>query len=400
MLKKSGITILLLVTSFVTLLAQDLPKASVEVSADFVSNYVWRGGDIFGASIADQQARNQDGKIQAWAFQPSITFITPVEGLSFNIWGSFATRHRQDTDSDQLIQQGPGGSSIEFNEALVTAQSGDASALSSSAGTTLFTTNSAGTRVTGIAGVDSISFHHPECEDATAVNCVPNFYKEKNGLHRLDEIDYTLDYTRETTVGTMSFGIIYYTLPHVTAKADAFEEVYVGYALPQLPDLSLTIYTDVTSGASSNNYILLAYGSDFEISDGVALTYGASTGYGIKSRLQGIQDVTGSIGVDVQGFFVKFNVAHRPDTRFFDEDSSEAPNLALFGLSSRSDGLIADKSQTTGFANSIINATVNAAIDSAISETTRTDGYTYTYTPRQKIPSEIYWVSLGYTFEI
>lgn len=358
-----------------TLFADELPKASVDITTGFVSNYVWRGADVFGPSLADQKGLYQDGKIQAWAFQPDITFATPVEGLSFGIWGSFATNYRNDADSDQRIQQGPGGNSIEFNTALDIVRAIDFTSMSQTTG--------------------AVSLHSPDCEATT--NCLPGFYKEQNGLKRFDEIDFTLDYTRETNVGTMSFGIIYYSLPNITAKGDSVEEVYVGYSLPNLSELSLTAYTDVTSGSASNNYISLAYENSYKVAEDFEITYGASAGYGIKSNLQGVQDVNASVGIESKGFFATVNVTHRPDSRFFDEDQGvggDSLPLYLAGQSTRSDGLITDKSKTVGTSNVLVNQQIQNAIDLGIGPGV------YTYTPRQKIPSEIYWVSFGYTLSL
>ena len=170
MLKKIGIMLAILVFTISAIEAEDLPKANVEVTAEFVSNYVFRGADILGSSLASQKGLKQDGKIQAWAFQPNITFLTPVEGLTFGIWGSFATRNRRDTDSDQVIQQGPGGSEVEFHPALDLISGIDATSINSTTG--------------------AVSMHTPECVDNS--NCIPGFYKEQNGLSRSDEIDYSL----------------------------------------------------------------------------------------------------------------------------------------------------------------------------------------------------------------
>ncbi|HNL02684.1 MAG TPA: hypothetical protein PKJ30_16350, partial [Leptospiraceae bacterium] len=90
-----------------------LPDASIQVSLQLVSNSVFRGDDTFKGRA--QQKRKQYGTHSGeWMFQPSITFNTPLEGLTFNWVGSFALAGRQDTDVDQRIESGRDGNETTF----------------------------------------------------------------------------------------------------------------------------------------------------------------------------------------------------------------------------------------------------------------------------------------------
>lgn len=61
-------------------------------NVDLVSNYVWRGIEIFSAANTDNSAFNM-----APAVQPSLTFYGPG-GLSFGLWGSYAVSDRDPAD--------------------------------------------------------------------------------------------------------------------------------------------------------------------------------------------------------------------------------------------------------------------------------------------------------------
>ncbi len=353
----------------------ELPDASIDVDLAFVSNYIFRGDDLF-VNRANQKGESFGSHTGEWAFQPSVTFNTPVEGLSFNIWGSFAMFGRDDVDTDQVVQTAPGGTDILASaagpgqpEAIATAAGGTPSAIA----TTALTSN----KETG---------------------GLPGYYAETNGLKRLDELDFTIAYSADTKVGTMGFGFVAYTFPYIangTTKAGGAEEIFVSYALPFLPELTAAMWTDIDS---SVNYYNLSYGSGIEVADGISIDYGAGVGYGsgyLAKRVQGIQDVTGSIGVSLYGFSVAYNISYRPNLEFFDTDGGNLDSANwINGGSSAGDGLVADPGRTTGLVNSFINNTINTNL----AANPNTAGYTYT--PRQKLPSTVWWVSLGYSFSI
>ncbi len=340
-----------------------LPEGSVDVDLAFVSNYVFRGTDFF-TNRASQKGESYGAHTGAWAFQPSINFNTPVEGLYFNIWGSFAMEGRSDQDTDGLLQTGPSGDSIEPTEVW---------------------TNAAFPSLT--TPLDDLG-------------AFPGYYREENGLDRLDEVDMTIGYEADTTVGYMGFGIVNYMQPNTRAKSGfALTEIFVSYALPFLPDLSLTMYSETDS---SEQYYNLSYGSSFDIADGISLDYGVGVGYGVWENLKGVQDVTGSIGISAYGFYLAYNFAVRPNIAFHEqllgEDSyGEAVPAWIDGESTYGDGLVADPSLNNG----VLNAAVNGAIGNFLNATTMgTSGRTYSYTPRQKMPRTLWWLSVGYSFSI
>ena len=236
----------------------ELPDASIDVSLAFVSNYVFRGDDLF-VNRANQKGESLGSHTGEFAFQPSVTFKTPVDGLSFNIWGSFAMAGRNDVDTDQIVETSPtsnvdvlaGASGPGQPEAIINAAGGTPSAI--------------GTAALG---------------QNKETGGLPGYYADPNGLKRLDELDFTLGYSSATKVGTMGFGFIAYTYPTISngrTKTAGAEEIYVSYALPFLPELALSMNTDIDT---SVNYYKLAYASGVDIAEGIGLTYGAGVGYG------------------------------------------------------------------------------------------------------------------------
>ena len=371
-------------------------KASVDVDIVFVTDYVFRGISYLDNYYVQKGKAYDDYKVVP-TFQPSITISSPVDGLSLNIWGSFATTHRDDMDSDKRFQFGPGDVDLLTtpNPLGLTDASGTALAIPA-----IITT--AGVDPNAPALFQSILNHAPQQIAANGIAAwyggynyqggTPGYYKEANGLDRLDEIDLTLDYSIETKLGNVSFGIVNYTITDEKAKGGSsfYQEVYVSYALPMLPDLAVKMYSDVQT---SNYYYNLSYGSSCEATDDFSLDYGAGVGYGVRNNLQGVQDVTGMLGVSFKGLSIAANVAHRPDMKMI-EASDPNTNMPLWlnGGSNAADGMVDDPSRTNGLANSLINASITNAIGVNAGQFGA-----YTYTPRTKLPSNLYWLSIGYS---
>lgn len=370
------------------------PKATITVDSQFVSNYVFRGADMF-ANRAVQNSEQYGAHTGAWAFQPSITYNTPIEGLFFNAWFSYAMQGRGDVDTDQVLQTAPGGTDIGSGVTLRTALDNNV-----------------------VAGTAQSSLN------------APGFYKEANGLRRLDELDLTIGYDKVTSIGRLIFGTVAYTLNNPTRgsggiiQAEPYygNEIYVGYGLKAFPDLTLTVYDDMRVG---NMYGKIAYSSSMKLGEALELKYGIGAGYGTKQlyatqsvavaacaatpcaaqtvtitapsqSIQGWQDVTGNVAVaHSSGFVVGLNVAYRPDLRFVDSDTAGNPHRPLWvdGGSTVSDGLVADPSKNNGYVNSLINARLQTALNGA-------GNANFRYTPRQNLPRYVYWINVGYKVDL
>ncbi len=385
MKKLLGITSLMAYLLAVPVFADDgdLPEASVDVNLTFASNYVWRGYDMYANKFS------QDGKAYgafntAGSFQPEITLNTPVEGLFVDIWGAFAMTGRSDVDTDQALQLQPGGTDI-LVPTYISLPNGVSPTLGSSL-QAIYNTLPASIVTAG--GMDAYfnSFNYQ--------GGFPGFYKEQNGLHRVDEVDLTIGYERATSVGTMGFGIVTYTYSNPVSKGSAATEMYVSYALPMLPQLSLTMYNDI---ATSNQYYNLGYSDSLDLGTNISFDYGLSAGYAVIANFQGLQDITASVGITTGGFSLSLNAANRPNIHIMDSAISgdTAPGWVaawMDGGSTAFDGLVPDPSQTNGITNRLINNYIGGILGGA--------NPNFSYTPRTKLPSTIFWVSAGYTISI
>ncbi|MBX7056522.1 MAG: hypothetical protein K1X75_00560 [Leptospirales bacterium] len=367
------------------LFAEDeLPPASVDVSLQFVSNYVWRGYDLY-QNYASQQGRAYGSASGALAFQPSITVNTPVEGLYANAWMSIAMQGRQDTDTDQLLQIGPGLSGNDANGNLqganlvtLSREAGGAYGLPELQATYDSLLTTAGLNATGATLL----------EQTANGGRAPGFHKEQNGLRRLDEIDLTLGYQRETNAGTLGFGLVAYLKPNpVNTTPTPSSELFLTYSFPDaLSFLSTGIYGDIQA-----NTLYVPVTIEFAPEP---FFFSLSAGYGVAPGVNNWQDLTGGIGFALSGFNVGLYVVYRPTLAFFDTDTAGRDVPAwMVGGSTKYDGLVADPSKTNGAVNSDLNNLYKSFLTPQI-------GSVYNYTPRQKLPRVLYYLNVGYSFSV
>ena len=352
---------------------ETLPAVGIEIGNFIVSNLVFRGGDIF-TIYADQTKQSYGSTTGAWSYEPYILYTTPVKGLSFVMWTNYTLQGREDVDTDGRFQTTPGGDNI-FASDLKTLLAGGTPNL-------LSTYN---TSVAGIGNANTVLSTNPGGE--------PKQYKEKNGMKRADEVDLEIKYSATGKPGTVFFGLHYYLFP---SKLDAIKsasatEVFFGYGLPgAFSDVSATVWIRTDN---SNTYAQVTYAPKIKLTKLISLNLSANVGYGIQPDIQGIQDVTGSIGLSAGGFSIAFNAAYRPTLAFFDTDTNNRYAWSwLNGGSDGYDGYVADPAQQ-GLEADIMKALIEQTV-------TNLGNANYSYTARQKLPRMLYWVSLGYTISI
>ncbi|MBL8018134.1 MAG: hypothetical protein JNM27_00595 [Leptospirales bacterium] len=394
-----------------------LPNANVDVNVSIASNYVFRGQDMYANRFV-QKRQAFDSINQSPSLQPSITFKTPVDGLTFNILGAFALAGRGDKDIDQRIQNArPAGNNADATSAnsivaqtLVDMHTGTAGSFHSILDGKLQTLQG-GTKwpTTSIAATNA-----------------PNLYKDPNGLERADEIDLTLGYSSSTRVGVIGFGVVTYNYVNPKAKGNPFAqnpgggagspyyfgtEMFVTYALPMFPDLTAKAYHDIVN---SNQYYQLVYSKTIAINDKVSVGVTTGPSYSIVSNqysltgagalnqtnvvqdtqqtVQGWKDWTSNVSVILGGLTVGLNAAYRPDLRFYDSDLATNRVVALDGQSTMDDGLVNDPSKVgNGLASDLVQLFVNS------NQRVLALNPRYAWTPRQKLPKWIYWANVGYT---
>lgn len=364
------------------------PGLSVDITGEVVSNYVWRGYDVF-SSYADQKGVKQGSNTGAWAFQPDVTISFPVEGLFLDIWGSFALQGREDVDSDGLFQYSPGGSDILISSGALTKNGLDANAVSliqADMETQMAAMNS--------NGIDAY-FSEYAYKGGT-----PGNYKEENGLKRVDEVDFVIGYGAESSLGYFETGLLYYMYPNMTGGASgADKEVYVTWGLPVLEGASLSAYFNVDDGSTgSEQYYQAAYEKGIELADDMTLDLGVNTAYKVSAGKQGWSDAGASVGVSMGGFSIGLNVVRRLDRKWFDDDAAPgALPVYLEGGSTNTDGLIADPSRT-GQLDQLVAAEITNEVNTALAAAGSPFAYTYTY--RQEVPLTLYYLSASYTVTV
>jgi hypothetical protein len=358
-------------------------EPSISVDLPIVSTYVFRGVDVFQNKFV-QEKKSISGFNLAPAIQPSITFNF-TEGWSFNIWSSFALTNRQDKDTDQLLQSGPD----------------DVSGPVASAYNGFIAGNLLGTPVPFSIVENAVqTYISANGEDIIKGDkFAPAFYKEPNGLRRVDEVDLTLSYSFDTKLGKMTGGIVTYLLPNTTkgvTGTDQSTELFVGYSPKALPNLSITLYGETNlDGYEGATFTYISYSIPLIESQNMTLSFDPGLGYQTQDNLQGIKYVSLPFTLAMGSLKFMFVGIYRPDTRFFDSDPYKGDAVKLLGLSTISDGLIPDPAKNTGILNSIINGYISNEIQTAL--TAAGYPFTYTYTPTQSIPKLIYYFSIGYS---
>ena len=358
-------------------------EPSIDVDLPIVSTYVFRGVDVFENKFVQEKKSISEFNL-APAIQPSITFNF-TEGWSFNIWSSFALTNRQDKDTDQLLQSGPD----DVSGTVASAYNGFISG--NLLGTPVPFSNVITAMQTAISGNEEAIIKGEQF--------APAFYKEPNGLRRVDEVDLTLSYSFDTKLGNMTGGIVTYILPNTTkgvTGTDQSTELFVGYSPKALPNLSITLYVETNlDGYEGATFTNISYSIPLIESQNMTLSFDPGLGYQTQDNLQGIKYVSLPFTLAMGSLKFMFVGIYRPDTRFFDSDRYEGDAVKLLGLSTISDGLIPDPAKNTGILNSIINGFISNEINTAL--TAAGYPFNYTYTPRQSIPKFIYYFSIGYS---
>lgn len=370
----------------------DATPATVDVDSQIVSDYIWRGHNLL--SNYNVQRQKAEGMTSgAWAFQPTVKINTPVDGLSFTIFGSFALVGRKDVDVDNRIQTSPGGAFI-------------------GPGTSIYDP-----AFTSVGGASILASMPGVSQGVAAYANAPTFYKEPVGLQRNDEIDLTIGYEKDARVGVIGFGLIHYSYSNSAGKGNPFlgcsgvasgssarvncgtgyfsNEVYFSYAFPFFKDLKFSLYSEMVG---SSQYYNATYAHSWQVSKSLAVDTSLGAGYYVFPQLQGMSDVTAKLGINYSGFKVAVNGAYRPNARIQDYnfgfgDSVTRLPLTLNGGSTAYDGQSIDYSKMYGPANEYMRAWMSSQITNSLN-------IPFTYTPRQRVAPVVVWLNFGYTFTI
>ncbi len=106
--------------------------------------------------------------------------------------------------------------------------------------------------------------------------------------HQVNEVDYTIDYSRDLGPIGISLGAIYYDFPR-TGGADT-QEWYVGATVNILLSPSVTVYRDFHE--IDGTYITLGIGHDIELNDKATLSLGGTLAYANEAYNKGYFSVS------------------------------------------------------------------------------------------------------------
>ncbi len=104
-----------------------------------------------------------------------------------------------------------------------------------------------------------------------------------NSSHQVNEVDYTVDYSRDLGPVGISLGWIYYDFPR-TGGLDT-QELYAGVSFNVPLSPSITVYRDIHE--VDGTYINAAIGHDLQLTDLTTLSLGASLAWGSESYHNG-----------------------------------------------------------------------------------------------------------------
>lgn len=336
-------------------------KPYIHLILGFGSNFIDRGEDTL-SDRAVQNHKKYGSHTGAPHFAPNVILETPLEGMTFDLWFSFAMTGRNDKDIDRVLQTQSYGTDL-----VPLIQTGDQDALEK-------------------------ELQNPECLEQNG--CMPGYQKEPTGLSRNDRIIFTWLYETESKPGLVGGGITSDGFVNAKDKEGPTTELFFAYSPFFLPWVRYELYIDI---GSPGNYHSLGISEEWNLTDKLVFDAGIRFGYGVLRNLQGMQDVTADIQFFYEGFFIGATAAYRPNLAFFDTDEAVPVNRTagwLTGRSSNTDGLVADPSRLYGPVNVILNQQIQNFLD------TTNGPQPYQYTPRQKLPRILYAFRIGYEFRL
>ncbi len=271
-------------------------ESSIELNASFVSNYVWRGENIFGAR-ADQTGKLPTATTGYAAFQPNVTFYQPG-GWYFDIWASYAMGHRNDVDANE-------DGTIDLD--------GEANGLQRSDEVNYTIGHEQETRI-GTVGFGVLHYIYPKLNPR-----VTTFATDPNTG------DLFLDSDGNPYIGSAT-----------EVKTFPDTEIFFSYSPPG--EYTSGIYVNLFSALIAEyEYYQIGYAYDFELGESLNLNFDIALGYQISQdaiseeigtygyvvQKSGLKDTTMTIGIDTHGFNVGIGVAVRGQSEFYDYEGDK-----------------------------------------------------------------------------
>jgi len=370
----------------------------IEVTAEIVSDFIWRGMSFSGEAHNRRNNEAYKGTNFVPSFQPTIDIHTPLDGFKVQLWGNFQLTDRQNRDSDyRLLQSYPGGPGPSY----------------------------IGQPASGDACVDSVTgngINNPQVNTACAPNQVFGQglkpYREHNGMKNSDGLFTAFSYSFDkTSWGSFTVGTWFYNTfhksysntvvepgnPRPRPSRMAWQEYYIFWKLPFLKAVNPTLsyYTQVSQENSGSqvgkNYLSFSLSHEFFEGKFFRITPSTNIGYtfsnnNIESR-NGIQDITTSLKFNLADFFIKGTHVHRPNLYMYDSDYYFGATGSLANRTTN-DGMIVDPSKVYGADRQYM---LNLVDQLFVTPNDPINIYLKEKLTLQKIQRNLFWFSIGYT---
>ncbi|MBP9888268.1 MAG: hypothetical protein KBF93_18360 [Leptospiraceae bacterium] len=381
---------------------EDESEASVEVTAEVVSDFIWRGNSYGGEYLSRRNNSPYTGVNQYWAFQPNLRINSPVSGLYMEFWGNFSLNNRADRDSDmRLFQASPGGLPI---DPYVYFGKLDSYKADPSAGPIDLLYDPANNLVNSKCEADGCTNPETSFVDPRKVGK----RREKNGMARTDGAFTTFAYNfQNKKFGDITWGVWFYYQFDKNAKY-SWDEYFIFWGLPFLQNVikpTVSFYTqssfDFDSIYAGGHYLSFTVSHTFFEGKFFRVQPMSNLGYKYQNnnidQKSGFYDLTTNLKFFFGDFFFSLNHAFRPDVHMYDSDSWYYPisqgSPSQVNRNSY-DGKIVDPSKLYGYKNELVYSAIDQLEAPDIIKNYVKEEY-----QSQKVVQHLFYISFGYNFK-
>jgi hypothetical protein len=336
----------------------------VEVTLETASDFIFRGNSFGGEVLSERDNTSYKSLNQAYAFQPTLDFYTPIKGFTVELWLNVFLSGRNDRDADgRILQSGPSRPELY----------------------PIFQNDLSNGKLTF-----DPQYIRP--------------YREENGLKRDDGIELMPQYEfQNQKYGIFKTGIFSYNT-FIPNDRFSWTQTYLIYEPKFLETLEpkVSIYKTVFNPDESKStginkgsaYASLELGHEFRKKQFYRISLNSSLGYIYQNNpvneKSGLSDLTTKATLYAGKFFLTTNHVYRPDTKLY-------ANNYYFDASTRylNDGNANDPTKTYGYKNQVIFDSIAKASPNEVTRIYLKDKY-----EGHKVLQNIFYFSIGYTFEM
>jgi hypothetical protein len=379
--------------------------ASIELTTEIVSDFIWRGNSYGGEYLSRRNNAAYTGNSQYWAFQPNLRINAPISGLYMEIWGNFALVGRTDRDSDmRLFQASPGAAAIDPTVYFAKLDAYFANPTTNPVNLLYDPSNNVVNNKCASDGAGGCSNPDYSFVDPRKIGK----HKEKNGMARSDGVFTTFAYNfQNKKFGDITWGIWFYYQLDKNAKY-SWDEYFIFWGLPFLQQVikpTISLYTqssfDFGSIYAGGHYLSFAVSHTFFEGKFFRIQPASNLGYKYQNnnidQKSGFYDLTTNLKFFFGDFFFSLNHVLRPNLYMYDSDTWYYPlSQGSQSQTNRSnyDGKTVDPSKLYGVKNEAVYSAINQLDVPDIVKNYAKEQY-----QSQKIVQHLFYISFGYNFK-